>query len=239
MIQSRTIKPPPQQDRSRATQERILASASALLEQRGYAEFTLQKVCKGSGLSIGAIYSRFSSKDELLRTVQEKHIEQLDKDVTQIVRKLAAQDGSLQSTAPAVVKEFCELYRKHQLLLRPLMALGTIYPSMGQAGKKWDTRTKQQFRHLLLRHGNGIKHPAPERAVDTCFEVLFASVTHVLGLGTAPNVMGTAPKVKSKSIWRDFVEDLSQMVSAFLLSDLSDSSISELATIDADGRAGR
>ena len=119
------------------------------------------------------------------------------------------------------------------------MAIATIDPIMGQVGKKWDTRTKQQFRLLLLRHKNEIKHPDPERTVDTCFEVIFASVTHVLGLGTAPNVMGTAPKVKSKSIWRDFVEDLSQMVSTFLLSDVSDSSISELATIDADGRAGR
>jgi len=239
MIQSRTIKPPPQQDRSRATQERILASASALLEQRGYAEFTLQKVCKGSGLSIGAIYSRFSSKDELLRTVQEKHIEQLDTDVTQIVRKLAAQDGSLQSTTPAVVKEFCELYRKHQFLLRPLMVIAATDPVMAQVGKKWDTRTKQQFRLLLLRRKNEIKVPNPERAADTCFEVIFASVTHVLGLGTSPNVMGTAPNVRSKNIWRDFVEDLSQMVSAFLLSDLSDSSTGELAAIDADGRAGR
>jgi AcrR family transcriptional regulator len=239
MVRSRTIKRPPQQDRSRVTQERILASASALLEQRGYAEFTLQKVCKESGLSIGAIYSRFSSKDELLRTIQEKHIEELDTDVMQIVRKLAAQGDSLQSTAPAVVKEFSELYRKHQSLLRPLMAIAAMDPVMAQEGKKFDTRTKQQFRHLLLRHKNGIKHPNPERAVDNCFEVVFASVTHVLGLGTAPNVMGTAPNVRSKGIWRDFVEDLSQMVSTYLLSEHSGISKGELVALNAERRAGR
>jgi AcrR family transcriptional regulator len=239
MTRSRTIKRPPQQDRSRVTQERILASASALLAKRGHADFTLLSVCKESGLSIGAIYSRFSSKDELLRTIQERHIEELDTDVTQIVGRLAAQNGSLQSTAPAVVREFCELYRKHQFLLRPLMALGTIDPIMGQVGKKWDTRTKQQFRHLLLRHKSEIAQSSPERAVDTCFEVIFASVTHVLGLGTAPNVMGTAPNVRSKNIWRDFVEDLSRMVSTFLLSDLSGISTGELVTLNAERRAGR
>ena len=119
------------------------------------------------------------------------------------------------------------------------MVIAATDPVMAQVGKKWDTRTKQQFRLLLLRRKNEIKVPNPERAADTCFEVIFASVTHVLGLGTSPNVMGTAPNVRSKNIWRDFVEDLSQMVSAFLLSDLSDSSTGELAAIDADGRAGR
>ena len=185
-----------------------MASASALLEQRGYAE--------------------------LLRTIQEKNIEELDTDVMKIVSNLASHGDSLQSTAPAVVREFSELYRKHQLLLRPLMAIAAVDPIMAQVGKKFDERTKQQFRHLLLRHRNGIKHPNPERAVDTCFEVLFASVTHVLGLGTAPNVMGTAPKVKSKSIWRDFVEDLSEMVSSFLLSDLSGISEDELVALNAE-----
>ena len=238
MARSQPIKRPPQQDRSRVTHKRILASASVLLEQRGYAEFTLQNVCKASGLSIGAIYSRFASKDDLLRTIQERHIEGLDKDVTQIVSRLAAQDGSLQSTAPAVVREFCWLYRKHQSLLRPLMALGTIDPVIGQIGKKWDTRTKQHFRFLLLRHKNGIGHSNPERAVDICFEVVFASVTHVLGLGTAPNVMGTAPNVKNKGVWKEFVDDLSQMVTAFLLCDLSGISTGELTALNTARRPG-
>ena len=118
------------------------------------------------------------------------------------------------------------------------MAIAAIDPVMAQVGKKWDTRTKHQFRLLLLRHKIEIKHPSPERAVDTCFEVVFASVTHVLGLGTAPNVMGTAPNVRSKGIWRDFVEDLSQMVATFLLSDLSGISTGELVTLNAERRAG-
>lgn len=119
------------------------------------------------------------------------------------------------------------------------MALGTIDPIMGQVGKKWDTRTKQQFRHLLLRHKGEIAQSNPERAVDTCFEVIFASVTHVLGLGTAPNVMGTAPNVRSKNIWRDFVEDLSRMVSTFLLSDPSGIFRGEPVALNAERRAGR
>ena len=236
MARTRTIKRPPQQDRSRITQGRILSSASALLQKRGYAEFTLQNVCKESGLSIGAIYSRFSSKDELLRTIQENHIAALDVDVMEIVRKLATRDGSLRSTALAVVWEFSELYRRHQWLLRPLMAIASADPVMAQVGKKWDTRTKQQFGRLLLRHRSEIRHIDPERAVDTCFEVVFASLSHVLGLGTAPNVMGTAPNVRSKGVWRAFVEDLSQMISTFLLSDLSGAT-NEVPALKAENRA--
>jgi AcrR family transcriptional regulator len=46
---------------------RIVAAASRAFFQKGYHSSTIADVCEESGLSVGAIYTYFSSKDELFR----------------------------------------------------------------------------------------------------------------------------------------------------------------------------
>jgi len=47
--------------------ERILDAASRVFAEKGYHSSTIADVVRESGLSVGAIYSYFSSKDELIR----------------------------------------------------------------------------------------------------------------------------------------------------------------------------
>lgn len=57
----------PQQGRSRASYERMLAAAEKLMVKRGNDDFTLTEVAKAGKVSIGSIYLRFDSKDDLIR----------------------------------------------------------------------------------------------------------------------------------------------------------------------------
>src|SRR5439155_8476116 len=59
----------PLQGRSRASFERMLEAAEKLLVERGSDEFTLSDVSKAGKVSIGSIYCRFDSKDDLIRAV--------------------------------------------------------------------------------------------------------------------------------------------------------------------------
>ena len=59
----------PQQGRSKASLERMLAAARELMLERGSEEFTLQEVSERGQVSIGSIYLRFESKDNLVRGV--------------------------------------------------------------------------------------------------------------------------------------------------------------------------
>ena len=47
--------------------ERILAAAARVFAEKGYHSSTIADVVRESGLSVGAIYSYFSGKDELIR----------------------------------------------------------------------------------------------------------------------------------------------------------------------------
>jgi AcrR family transcriptional regulator len=47
--------------------DRILAAATKVFSEKGYHSSTIQDVVRESGLSVGAIYTYFSGKDELIR----------------------------------------------------------------------------------------------------------------------------------------------------------------------------
>ena len=59
----------PQQGRSKASLERMLTAGRALMLERGSEDFTLQDVNQKGNVSIGSIYLRFQSKDNLVRAV--------------------------------------------------------------------------------------------------------------------------------------------------------------------------
>ncbi|WP_332654746.1 TetR/AcrR family transcriptional regulator [Brevundimonas sp.] len=65
-----TIEPegprPPQQKRSEATLARILGAARTLLATRDLDDITVEDIAREAGVSVGALYTRFKGKDELL-----------------------------------------------------------------------------------------------------------------------------------------------------------------------------
>ena len=55
--------------RKEASRGRILRSAGLLLRRRGIAKASVQEIMRASGLTVGAFYAHFRSKDDLLLTV--------------------------------------------------------------------------------------------------------------------------------------------------------------------------
>ncbi|MFI5614146.1 TetR/AcrR family transcriptional regulator [Amycolatopsis sp. NPDC051903] len=80
---------PPQQARSRASLQKVLAAAERVLADGGIAEFTVAAVAERAGLSVGAIYRRFSGKDQLLHAVKDQVLGQLETSVSDALRSSA------------------------------------------------------------------------------------------------------------------------------------------------------
>src|SRR5436305_13095959 len=68
---------PPQQNRSRESLERVLASGQELLEEVGWEGFTVQEVSRRANVSIGSIYARAPSKEALILAVYDRAVEQI------------------------------------------------------------------------------------------------------------------------------------------------------------------
>lgn len=58
-----------QSDKSLATRQRVMATAHQLFSEKGYDAATLQDIIQLSGLSKGAIYHHFSSKQDILQAM--------------------------------------------------------------------------------------------------------------------------------------------------------------------------
>lgn len=63
----------PEQDRSRATVDTIVAAAARVLVKNGYDAFTTNRVAEKAGVSIGSLYQYFPNKDALLSELMRRH----------------------------------------------------------------------------------------------------------------------------------------------------------------------
>ncbi len=55
-----------QQQKSKATKERIFQAAKVILKKKGYEELSIKNICEEAGVSNGSFYHHFKTKDDLL-----------------------------------------------------------------------------------------------------------------------------------------------------------------------------
>ena len=201
----------PKQDRSRASFERLLDAASALLAERGYSDFTIAEVSKRSKVSVGSIYGRFENKDALVRATQERVLERMDEEYAGLVNRIRRKRLPLSVLVTTSVKELADFHRRHAGELIPFMDRASSDSVIATVGKKYHGQMALDFKLLLLERRTEILHPDPDRAASTCFAVIYATLARHLGLGSSKDVAGEGD-------WRQLVEDLGQMSLTFLLS---------------------
>lgn len=90
---------PAQQARSRAAVARLLEAAEQVLVEDGLSDFTIAAVAKKASMSVGGVYGRFDSKDQLIAAVRDNLMAGLEQAVQ---TSLAAADPNL----PAVIAAF-------------------------------------------------------------------------------------------------------------------------------------
>jgi AcrR family transcriptional regulator len=62
------------QQRAKETRERIIDYAARVFARRGYGQATVQDIADEAGISMGALYHHFPSKEELFRAIIEDHV---------------------------------------------------------------------------------------------------------------------------------------------------------------------
>jgi AcrR family transcriptional regulator len=189
--------------------ERLLTTAVEMLAQRGAAEFTLQELSRRTKVSIGSIYLRFHNKQELIREVQIRFLDQVERHHALVINQLRRRGLGLRQLVPIAIRDYAEFLRKHADLLRVFMELAPNDPLVAANGKKYFGQSAADFALLLLDRRAEIRHPDPVHAVDACFRMMYASVGRYLGLGTTRDVMGEGD-------WNQLLDDVSLMAVLWL-----------------------
>ena len=79
--------------------ERIVRAATRVFSERGFHRATMQDIVRASGLSVGAIYTYFKSKDELILAGCDLIT---DQEMGELARRLASIEGFRERIAVAV-----------------------------------------------------------------------------------------------------------------------------------------
>jgi len=174
----------PQQGRSKASLVRMLATSREMMLERGNEEFTLQEVSQRGKVSIGSIYLRFESKDNLVRAVIANALEDIARDEEALFAKLEAETHSLGEFIPQYVSEFAEVLRGHAPLLRLAMQRAAYDPLISGPGKESALKSLDGAKQAMLRFRSEIGGDDKENKVTAAYQVVFAALARELSLGS-------------------------------------------------------
>jgi AcrR family transcriptional regulator len=201
----------PKQTRSRQSFDRVLDAATNILDEKGFSGLTLTQVSKQSRVSIGSIYCRVDSKEDLVRAVQARALEEMDHEFAMLVNRVRRKSLPLRTLVPTIIRELALYLRRHAPLLRAFMQQATHDPVVEAVGKKSFQQNALDFKLILLDRHAEFRHPDPEHAAAMCFTVVYGSLARYLGLG-APG--------EDEGEWNRLIEDLGVMALGFLIVDL-------------------
>lgn len=205
----------PQQGRSKASLERMLAAARELMLERGSEEFTLQDVSERGQVSIGSIYLRFESKDNLVRGVIAEALDALAHAETELLERLSSECPNLAGFVPAYVEGYAEVLRQHAPLLRLTMERASFDPLVSAPGKEHALRAERQSTEAMLAHANefGGSDAADHRVrAQSAFHIIFATLARQLSLGSSGEAVHNYD-------WSLLKRELGRMCLAYLRAD--------------------
>jgi AcrR family transcriptional regulator len=201
---------PPQQERSRASFERVLAAGAELLEERGYEAFTLAEVSRRAKVSIGSIYGRVESKDDLIHAIHARAMAELAEEHRESIAAARFARLSTAAVIAAAVREFAEPTRKHAPLLSVFMHRGAVDSAIADAGAESSREAGRRFKEVILARRKDIVHPDPEQAVDVAFRMAYCTISRQIMYG---------PTFESDRdiAWKELVDELGVACATYLL----------------------
>lgn len=163
---------PAKQKRSQRSLERIIAAAKTVLERDGWDQLTMIAVANEAGVSIGGIYRRFSSKEQLLRAVKDQVYSRSDLDQKQIVESCKATD--LAGAVAHYVNSRIDSFQARSAVMREILEGQNRDQVMEDRGRRSLNLGLRTFRSIIAPFRDEIRHPDPELAIDVAFYMMIA-----------------------------------------------------------------
>jgi AcrR family transcriptional regulator len=156
----------PKQQRSRELLDRIIDAATGLFERRGYDVTGMADIAAAAGVSVGIIYTRFSTKEHLLVHLAQQFLTAAVPAAERDMQAVA--DGSLLELAEASFRISARLQRKHQAILAPmsLIVRQTEHPELRRVVASINAAIQGPFRQRVLDRVGEIPHADTEAALD-------------------------------------------------------------------------
>jgi AcrR family transcriptional regulator len=165
---------PVRQERSRRTLDALLDAAERLLERKSFPDIALSELVREAGVTTGAFYSRFGSKNELLPSLYQRYLTWLQGVVDEHLDPARWRRLSTRARARRAADLLCRLFETRGGLLRAM----TIFTRLDPAATSPDDGKPgvppphlQLIRTLCDRLDEALPRPARPRRADLEFAV--------------------------------------------------------------------
>jgi len=179
---------PTQQRRSQETTLALLETAALMLRERSLDEFSIEDLCTRLGVTIGAFYGRFESKDAFFTALMSLAARKALSAVRAAVADADDLGTGLQEACRRVVEVAVDVVRRNEGVVRAASQYESVYPERwgtirATGGAMIDLATPL----LLARMGRG-RTAAKTRSIGFAFQMMF---------GTLLNAVAHKPKLVS------------------------------------------
>lgn len=174
----------PQQSRSLAMVEAILAATARVLCERGYARTSTNHIAEAAGISVGSLYQYFPNKDALFFALHKRHEQQLQGLIEGMLNQLLAQARllSLRQAMASLIRAWIQAHQLEPELHRRLEAEFPFFEPDEEV-QNTEQRIKAGIRGLLQLHAPEISQPN----LDLATYLLMKTIeSHVHALVIAP-----------------------------------------------------
>jgi AcrR family transcriptional regulator len=159
-----TRRRPTRAQKREANRERILRAARDVFGARGYHPATIEEIADEAGLSNGAIYYNFGSKEELFLALLDARLDERLEHTRQTLAAGASATGqrAIDKEARDITRSFKES-REWQLLLLEFVAYAARNPTFAERFKDHKRRLRAAVAQILELHlsPRGIAPPMP------------------------------------------------------------------------------
>lgn len=155
--------------------ERLLAEATRLFAERGYDRTSVQEIVEAAGVTKGALYHYFGSKDDLLYEIYGRVLRLQTERLDAIVARDAAVPDRLAAAAADVVVTSIENLDDTKIFFRSMHQLS---PGKQKAVRAERRRYHETFR-ALIEEGQRDGHFRTELRAELVADYFFGSVHHL------------------------------------------------------------
>jgi AcrR family transcriptional regulator len=171
---------PTQQRRSQETTVALLEAGAAMLHERSLDELSIEDLCKRVGVTIGAFYGRFESKDAFFSALMSLAA---SKALAAIRAAIADEDDlgtGLEAACRRVVEVAVDVVRRNVGVVRAASQYESIYPERwGTIRATGGAMVDLAMPLLLARMGRG-RTPAKMRSIGFAFQMMFGTLCNAV-----------------------------------------------------------
>jgi AcrR family transcriptional regulator len=200
---------PPQQVRSKATMDRFLTAAMALLVERRFQEASVQDIVKRAKSSVGAFYTRFPDKNALMLYVHQEVYKHANAVSEALLDPARWANASTYEIVAGLVQSLVERRKEHAPLIRALVLHARSSPDLLALAAESNRHFHQLVQTLLAPRHAEMTHPDPERAIAVGLHAVDTAAREAILYSEA----GLGPPETSD---RDLSTELTRMFVAYL-----------------------